>query len=286
MSTTCGDVKRTAFVVDGGALVVVASWSRKTCVVDVSLEGLGDMVLEPNVPGLQCGAPPKEAGKNITLTIEPKSGALFVVYGATLAPRVAGLAGDGPCTQEKWWWSSPRKRGAHSFARQTARRVATTSTEQTSTRPARARKAPKSKEPKPKASLLARVGRLFRGDREATEPLGVRPSATASARTARDLPCRGGRTVPPGRPVGPRLPPDAAAFDSCGAPETCQKDQSPGPPARVDAGGATERAAASMTPSAALRTARRRGSRRRRRRSRATTRRPPSKACGGSRRIS
>ena len=237
MSTACGDVKRTAFVVDGGAMVVVASWSRKTCVVDVSLEGLGDMVLEPNVPGLQCGTPPKKAGANITLTIEPKSGALFVVYGPALASRVAGLAGEGPCTQEKWWWSSPRKRGAHSL--RPARRPAALPRRPRS-RPARAppaHKAPKSKEPKPKASLLARVGRLFRGDREAAsgEPLGVgavcyrfcedgsRPSVSRRADCPAGTACR------------TTLPPDAAAFDSCGAPETCQKDQSPGPPARVDA---------------------------------------------------
>ena len=54
MTTACGDVKRTGVAVDGGAMVVVASWSRKTCVVDVSLDGLGDVVVEPNVPGLQC----------------------------------------------------------------------------------------------------------------------------------------------------------------------------------------------------------------------------------------
>ena len=111
------------------------------------------MVLEPNVPGLQCGMPPKKAGTNITLTIEPKSGALFVVYGATLAPLVAGLAGEGPCTQEKWWWSSPRKRGAHSL--RPARRPAALPRRPRS-RPARA--PPARKAPKPKASLLARVG--------------------------------------------------------------------------------------------------------------------------------
>ena len=178
MTTACGDVKRTAFVVDGGAMVVVASWSRKTCVVDVSLEGLGDMVVEPNVPGLQCRTPPKKAGANITLTIEPKSGALFVVYGATLAPLVTGLAGDGPCTQEKWWWSSPRKRGAQPRAGRPAaspspRRPRSSRPRTVRAPPSRVRNAPKRKEPKPKASLLARVGRLFRGDREDSEPLGV-----------------------------------------------------------------------------------------------------------------
>ena len=183
--------------------------------------------MEPNVPGLQCGTPPKKAGANITLTIEPKSGALFLVYGPALASRVAGLAGEGPCTQEKWWWSSPRKRGAHSL--RPARRPGPSPRPRSRPRTVRAppaRKIAESKAPKPKASLLARVGRLFRGDRKDLEPLGAGAVCYRFCEDGSRLSVSRRADCPVGTACRTTLPPDAAAFDSCAAPETCQIDLS------------------------------------------------------------
>ena len=108
------------------------------------------------------------------------------------------------------------------------------------------------------------------------------PSVTASARTVRDYPCRGGRTARSGRPVGPRCrrmrPPSTAA-----APPRLAR--SPSHQALRLASTRKRRAIASTMPSVASQTARRRGSRRRRGQSRVTTRRTRSKACGGLRRI-
>ena len=242
------------------------------------------MVVEPNVPGLQVA---RRRRKRVPILRSPSSQSparCSVVYGATLAPRVAGLAGEGPCTQEKWWWSSPRKRGAPPFGPPDGPRRCHDvhgAADQHACPPAH--KAPKSKEPKPKASL-ARVGRLFRGDRE---------GAGAPRRRGRLLPLLR-RRLATFRVAASGLSYRNGLSDHSAArrgrlrqlrhPETCQKDQSPGPRLASTRCEATDGPPRRRRPlwirrqhGAAVRAAERRRSRARRRR--------PSKACGGSPRI-
>ena len=119
----------------------------------------------------------------------------------------------------------------------------------------------------------------------AGSPSAQGPSVTASARTARDLPCRGGRTARSGRPVGPHCR-QTRPLSTAAAPPRLVRRTSHQALRLASTRRGNQQAAASTKPSAALRTARRHGSRRRRRRSRATTRRPRCKACDGSRQIS
>ncbi|KAH8065710.1 hypothetical protein JL722_89 [Aureococcus anophagefferens] len=70
----CGDrVKRTAFVVDGAAVVVLASWASTPCAVADVAALAARAAFQPRVPHLQCGAPAEDVASG-TLRVDVDAG--------------------------------------------------------------------------------------------------------------------------------------------------------------------------------------------------------------------
>ena len=115
----CGDrVKRTAFVVDGAAVVVLASWASTPCAVDVDVAALGPRAaaFQPRVPHLQCGAPAEDvASGTLRVDVDAGAGAVVVAHGPARAAAAAPLVPPpGPCPAPS---GRPRPRGPGPGAR-------------------------------------------------------------------------------------------------------------------------------------------------------------------------